>query len=90
MFNSKEDRSLAESLLSSLSNRTPYRHLEIQPKALLVFGIANGFRNIQTIVQYLRKTYQFRKCDNPDQIKFKQIKAHYPFDYVEVMACPSG
>ncbi|CAI2724697.1 unnamed protein product [Schistosoma spindalis] len=90
LFNSKEDRSLAESLLSPLSNRTPYRHFEIQPKALLVFGIANGFRNIQTIVQYLRKTYQSRKCDNPDLIKFRQIKAHYPFDYVEVMACPNG
>lgn len=90
LFNSKEDRSLAESLLSSLSNRTPYRHFETQPKAMLVFGIANGFRNIQTIVQYLRKTYQFKKCDDPDLIKSRQIKVHYPFDYVEVMACPNG
>ncbi|CAH8454840.1 unnamed protein product [Schistosoma turkestanicum] len=90
LFNSKEDRSLAQSLLSSLSNRTPYRHLEIEQKALLVFAIANGFRNIQTIVQYLRKTYQSKKCNNLDQMRSRQIRAYYPFDYVEVMACPRG
>ncbi|KAK4472554.1 hypothetical protein MN116_003796 [Schistosoma mekongi] len=90
LFSSKEDRNLAEHLLSSLPNRIPYRHFENQPKALLVFAIANGFRNIQTVVQYLRKMYQFKNCDKPGQIKFKQTRACYPFDYVEVMACPNG
>ncbi|CAH8832158.1 unnamed protein product [Trichobilharzia szidati] len=88
LFNTKEDRNLAASLLSSHSNRIPYRHLEIiEPKALLVFAVANGFRNIQTIVQYLRKIHQVAKFE---QKKIKQTKSMYPFDYVEVMACPNG
>nr|ADD38685.1 Probable cytosolic Fe-S cluster assembly factor GL21135 [Lepeophtheirus salmonis] len=35
------------------------------------FGVANGFRNIQNIVQMLKR----KKCD---------------FDFIEIMACPSG
>ncbi|CAH8484253.1 unnamed protein product [Heterobilharzia americana] len=54
------------------------------------FVIANGFRNIQTVVQYLRKMYQVIKFDRQDQTKFKAMKSLYPFDYVEVMACPNG
>ncbi|CAH0394004.1 unnamed protein product [Bemisia tabaci] len=45
--------------------------LENDGKVLLRFGIANGFRNIQNLVQKLKR----KKC---------------PYDYVEVMACPSG
>lgn len=44
--------------------------LEIDGKVVLRFAIANGFRNIQNLVQKLKS-----KC---------------PYDYVEVMACPSG
>ncbi len=40
-------------------------------KALLRFGVANGFRNIQNLVQKMKR----KRCD---------------FDFVEVMACPSG
>lgn len=40
-------------------------------QTLLTFAIANGFRNIQNLVQKLKRG----KC---------------PYDYVEVMACPSG
>nr|CAH8829806.1 unnamed protein product [Trichobilharzia regenti] len=87
LFNTKDDRDLAASLLASRSNRIPYRHLEVEPKALLVFAVANGFRNIQTIVQYLRKIYQVAKYERK---KLKQTKSIYPFDYVEVMACPNG
>ncbi|XP_054281049.1 probable cytosolic Fe-S cluster assembly factor GK14772 isoform X2 [Macrosteles quadrilineatus] len=45
--------------------------LEKEGKVLLRFAIANGFRNIQNLVQKLKRG----KC---------------PYDYVEVMACPSG
>lgn len=45
--------------------------LENDGKILLRFAIANGFRNIQNLVQ-----------------KLKRGKSNY--DYVEVMACPSG
>ncbi|CAH8491798.1 unnamed protein product [Heterobilharzia americana] len=90
LFNTKEDRNMAASQLSSVSNRIPYRHLTILPKPLLAFVIANGFRNIQTVVQYLRKMYQVIKFDRQDQTKFKAMKSLYPFDYVEVMACPNG
>lgn len=45
--------------------------LEKDGKTLLKFAIANGFRNIQNLVQ-----------------KLKRGKSSY--DYVEVMACPSG
>nr|CAD7268249.1 unnamed protein product [Timema shepardi] len=45
--------------------------LERDGKPVLKFAIANGFRNIQNLVQKLKRG----KC---------------PYDYVEVMACPSG
>ncbi len=40
-------------------------------EVLLRFAVANGFRNIQNLVQKMKR----RRCD---------------FDFVEVMACPSG
>ena len=45
--------------------------LEKDGKTLLKFAIANGFRNIQNLVQKLKR----KRCD---------------FDFVEVLACPSG
>lgn len=45
--------------------------LEIDGVVVLRFAIANGFRNIQNLVQKLKS----KRC---------------PYDYVEVMACPSG
>ncbi|RZF36591.1 hypothetical protein LSTR_LSTR010702 [Laodelphax striatellus] len=45
--------------------------LEKDGKVVLRFGIANGFRNIQNLVQKLKRN----KCS---------------YDYVEIMACPSG
>lgn len=45
--------------------------LEKEGKVVLRFAIANGFRNIQNLVQKLKRG----KCT---------------YDYVEVMACPSG
>jgi len=38
---------------------------------LLKFAIANGFRNIQNLVQKMKR----KRCD---------------YDFVEIMACPSG
>ncbi|XP_025413492.1 probable cytosolic Fe-S cluster assembly factor AGAP009023 [Sipha flava] len=45
--------------------------LEVDGIVVLRFAIANGFRNIQNLVQKLKN----KRC---------------PYDYVEVMACPSG
>ncbi|XP_060880302.1 probable cytosolic Fe-S cluster assembly factor AGAP009023 [Metopolophium dirhodum] len=45
--------------------------LEVNGVVVLRFAIANGFRNIQNLVQKLKS----KRC---------------PYDYVEVMACPSG
>lgn len=45
--------------------------LELNGVIVLRFAIANGFRNIQNLVQKLKS----KRC---------------PYDYVEVMACPSG
>ncbi|VVC25928.1 Iron hydrogenase,Iron hydrogenase, small subunit,Iron hydrogenase, large subunit, C-terminal [Cinara cedri] len=45
--------------------------LEVDGVVVLRFAIANGFRNIQNLVQKLKS----KRC---------------PYDYVEVMACPSG
>lgn len=45
--------------------------LEVDGKVVLRFAIANGFRNIQNLVQKLKS----KRCS---------------YDYVEVMACPSG
>jgi len=45
--------------------------LEVNGVVVLRFAIANGFRNIQNLVQKLKS----KRC---------------LYDYVEVMACPSG
>lgn len=45
--------------------------LEREGRVLLKFAIANGFRNIQNLVQKLKR----KRCD---------------YDFVEVLACPSG
>ena len=45
--------------------------LEREGKVLLKFAVANGFRNIQNIVQKLKR----KRCD---------------YDFVEILACPSG
>ncbi|KAM7535293.1 hypothetical protein Aperf_G00000102885 [Anoplocephala perfoliata] len=66
------------------TGRTPYRHCGATPKPLLVFLIANGFRNIQTIVQQLKRSYT--KANS----KKSALREEIPFDYVEIMACPNG
>jgi len=45
--------------------------LERDGSVLLKFAIANGFRNIQNLVQKMKR----KRCD---------------YDFVEIMACPSG
>ena len=45
--------------------------LEVNGETVLRFALAYGFRNIQNLVQ-----------------KLKRGKS--PYDYIEVMACPSG
>lgn len=45
--------------------------MEKDGKVVLRFAVANGFRNIQNLVQKLKRG----KC---------------PYDFVEIMACPSG
>lgn len=98
MFGSQEDKQLANELINSSKNyRVPYRHSKLKPPALLAFAIATGFRNIQTILQYLRKSYQmcekFRKLGNSNNETILNNSSNFllfPFEYVEVMACPKG
>lgn len=45
--------------------------LEVDGVVVLRFAVANGFRNIQNLVQKLKS----KRC---------------LYDYVEIMACPSG
>ena len=45
--------------------------LERDGKTVLKFAIANGFRNIQNLVQKLKR----KRCE---------------YDFVEILACPSG
>lgn len=90
LFQTKDDRDMAVAALASNSNRhIPYRHLKLQPTPLLSFAVANGFRNIQAIVQYLRK--QYTSLASTESKSNRSIAPYqYPFDYVEVMACPGG
>ena len=62
-----------ETLTYKTLKNTDFREviLERDGKTLLKFAIANGFRNIQNLVQKLKR----KRCD---------------FDFVEVLACPSG
>ena len=70
-------RTLYEEEIATLTYKTlkntDFREviLEKDGKTLLKFAIANGFRNIQNLVQKLKR----KRCD---------------FDFVEVLACPSG
>nr|VZI43940.1 unnamed protein product [Spirometra erinaceieuropaei] len=66
-------------------NRTPYRLLgNPRSQPLLSFLVANGFRNIQTVVQQLKRAYtKALSSSNP-------LPSPRPFDYIEIMACPGG
>ncbi|CAH8558620.1 unnamed protein product [Dicrocoelium dendriticum] len=84
LFASCEERDAARSALTCLRNsRVPYRSTKAEPSPLLAFAVANGFRNIQNIVQPLKLAYK-------RQATAKSSRARFPFDYVEVMACPRG
>ncbi|VDO03103.1 unnamed protein product [Rodentolepis nana] len=82
LFNSPEDRQTA--FANVPVGRTPYRNCGIEPKPLLVFLIANGFRNIQTVVQQLKRAYA--KAHS----RRTSLREEVAFDYVEIMACPNG
>nr|CDS32286.1 cytosolic Fe S cluster assembly factor NARFL [Hymenolepis microstoma] len=82
LFNSPEDRQTAWANVPV--GRTPYRNCGIEPKPLLVFLIANGFRNIQTVVQQLKRAYA--KAHS----RKTSLREEIAFDYVEIMACPNG
>ncbi|TGZ72943.1 hypothetical protein CRM22_001786 [Opisthorchis felineus] len=89
LFASSQDCATAKQMLSSLpSSRTPYRSLKsVKPPAcLLAFAVANGFRNIQNLVQSLKNVYKVRQCVENQPTR----STCYPFDYVEIMACPGG
>ncbi|CAL8107202.1 unnamed protein product [Calicophoron daubneyi] len=85
LFSSAADRDVAQVAVSSLPNtRAPYRQSKSRVQPLLAFAVANGFRNIQSIVRPLRLLYRAK------QNKTTGRSVNYPFDYVEVMACPAG
>ncbi|KAH9284899.1 Cytosolic Fe-S cluster assembly factor narfl [Echinococcus granulosus] len=82
LFNSVEECEAADR--SAPAGRTPYRHAGAMPTPLLAFLVANGFRNIQTVVQQLKRAHikAHSRCST--------VRAEAPFDFVEIMACPSG
>ncbi|KAM3187896.1 hypothetical protein ACTXT7_001393 [Hymenolepis weldensis] len=82
LFNSPEDCQTAG--VNVPAGRTPYRNCGIEPKPLLVFLIANGFRNIQTVVQQLKRAYSKAHSSKAS------LREEIAFDYVEIMACPNG
>lgn len=92
LFRSDSDRAAAEAALNtggSRYRRVPYRHCKLEsPRPLLAFAVANGFRNIQTVVRLLR--LQHRSQALPSTTDSHKSKQPFPFDYVEVMACPKG
>ncbi|VDD80330.1 unnamed protein product, partial [Mesocestoides corti] len=81
LFSSAEDCTAAK---AGLSGRTPYRHAATNPAPLLAFLVANGFRNIQTVVQQLKRAY------TKANLSRSSVRAEVPFDYIEIMACPNG
>ncbi|KAF5396599.1 Cytosolic Fe-S cluster assembly factor NARFL [Paragonimus heterotremus] len=91
LFASVVDRDNAQKALLHLNttSRTPYRQSKAQPAPLLAFAVANGFRNIQNIVQPL-KTAHKANCVSQSSFGNQRRQPRYPFDYVEVMACPGG
>ncbi|KAA3672393.1 uncharacterized protein DEA37_0010834 [Paragonimus westermani] len=91
LFASVIDRDNAQKALSQLTttNRAPYRQSKAQPAPLLAFVVANGFRNIQNIVQPL-KTAHKANCLSQPSFGNHRRQPRYPFDYVEIMACPGG
>ncbi len=82
LFSTPEDCAAAKA--NKITGRTPYRQIGASPAPLLAFLVANGFRNIQTVVQQLKRSYT--KAHSTKQ----PVRTQAPFDYVEVMACPSG
>ncbi|CDI97366.1 cytosolic Fe S cluster assembly factor NARFL [Echinococcus multilocularis] len=82
LFNSVEECEAADR--SAPAGHTPYRHAGAMPTPLLAFLVANGFRNIQTVVQQLKRAHikAHSRCST--------VRAEAPFDFVEIMACPSG
>ncbi|KAF6775976.1 hypothetical protein AHF37_04546 [Paragonimus kellicotti] len=91
LFASVVDRDNAQKALLHLAttSRAPYRQSKAQPAPLLAFAVANGFRNIQNIVQPL-KTAHKANCLSQSSFGSHRRQPQYPFDYVEVMACPGG
>ncbi|KAL5109249.1 Cytosolic iron-sulfur assembly component 3 [Taenia crassiceps] len=69
---------------SAPTGRTPYRHTEATPTSLLAFLVANGFRNIQTVVQQLKRAHTRAHSHH------STVRTEAPFDFVEIMACPAG
>ncbi|KAL5969555.1 Cytosolic iron-sulfur assembly component 3 [Taenia solium] len=82
LFDSVEDCEAAAR--SAPVGRTPYRHTEATPTPLLAFLVANGFRNIQTVVQQLKRAH------TKAHSRHSTVRAEAPFDFVEIMACPNG
>ncbi|VDK24026.1 unnamed protein product [Taenia asiatica] len=82
LFDSVEDCEAAAR--SAPVGRTPYRHTEATPTPLLAFLVANGFRNIQTVVQQLKRAHTRAHS------RHSTVRAEAPFDFVEIMACPNG
>lgn len=75
------------------ANRTAYRHIGTGaglalPRPLMAFAVVNGFRNIQTVVQQIKRGHT--KTVTSSRQTGASVHKDTPFDYVEIMACPKG
>lgn len=91
MFPTSADCDTAKQGLNKLPNsRIPFRHTKLPQTALLAFAVANGFRNIQNVVQRLKAPHIQRAVGDSTGLSSAKRSSFFPFDYVEVMACPGG
>ncbi|VEL32075.1 unnamed protein product, partial [Protopolystoma xenopodis] len=61
------------------------------PKPLLAFAVCNGFRNIHSIVHQLKLAYRKKtRVDKKVCYPYTCSRSSFPFDYIEIMACPGG
>jgi iron only hydrogenase large subunit-like protein len=57
---------------------------------LLRFALAYGFRNIQAVIMRMKRSARGKAGSALSAISASTSAAAKPYDYVEVMACPSG
>ncbi|THD19032.1 Cytosolic Fe-S cluster assembly factor NARFL [Fasciola hepatica] len=91
LFATTADCDAVKQGLDQLPNkRIPFRHSKLPQTALLAFAVANGFRNIQNVVQRLKTACLSQTGSYSTSSSSTYRPSTFPFDYVEIMACPGG